>query len=196
MASKPVNKSGSHGGHWRIILWSGAALLLLLPLIAMQFTDEVNWTPGDFLVAGALLLGVGITYELVARTTRNTAYRTAAGVALAAVLILVWVNGAVGMIGSEDNLANQMYFGVLAVGVVGTLVARFQPRGMARALIAMALAQGLVTLIAVSAGLGEPWNSPLQLVLLNGFFIVLYIVAAQLFLRAAPDQAESSGDAP
>ncbi len=71
--------------------------------------------------------------------TRN-ACRSAVGVALATAVILMWVNGAVGVIGSENNDANLMYFGVLAVGIIGAVIARFQPRGMALALFATALA--------------------------------------------------------
>ncbi len=65
-------------------------------------------------------------------------------------------NGAVGIIGSEDNDANMLYFGVLAVGVVGALMARFRPIGMMLALIATALAQMLVAVIALTAGWGAP----------------------------------------
>ena len=87
--------------------------------------------------------------------TGNSAYRAAVGVALAAAFILVWVNLAVGIIGSEDNPANVMYGGVLAVGIIGAIIARFQPHGMARALVATALAQALVAVIALIAGWGS-----------------------------------------
>ncbi len=108
-------------------------------------------------------------------------YRSAVGVAIATAFILLWVNGAVGVIGSENNEANMMYFGVLAVGIVGAVIARFEPRGMAFALFATALAQALVTLVAVIGGLGYPANGPLELLFLNGFFIALWIVSAWLF---------------
>jgi uncharacterized membrane protein len=119
------------------------ALLLLVPLVAMQFTDEVRWDLADFVVAGALLFGADLTYQLLARRTDNLAYRVAVAVAVLAALVLVWANLAVGLIGSEDNPANLMYLGVLAVGIVGAVAARFQPRGMARALFAMASARWL-----------------------------------------------------
>ena len=67
-----------------------AAFILLLPLLAMQITDEVVWDLADFAVAGALLVGTGLTYELAARMTGNTAYRAAVGLALAAALIPVY----------------------------------------------------------------------------------------------------------
>jgi len=65
----------SHGSRWRIAGWSVAALLLLLPLFAMQVTKEVVWRVADFVLAGVLLIGTGLTLELAARKTGNWAYR-------------------------------------------------------------------------------------------------------------------------
>ncbi|MDX1531361.1 MAG: hypothetical protein R3362_07530 [Rhodothermales bacterium] len=150
----------------------------------MGFTDAVAWSVGDFAFAAALLLSAGIPLELAMRTTNDTSYRAAVGAALVGALLLIWVNGAVGIIGSESNDANLMYGGVLAVGVVGALVARFDPRGMARAMSAMALAQALVAGIALIAELGPPGSGP-QIVALNGFFVALFAGSAVLFQRAA-----------
>jgi hypothetical protein len=165
--------------------WTVAALILLLPLVAMQFTDEVSWDVADFAFAAVLLLGVGVPYELAVRKTGDTAYRAAVGLALAAALLLVWVNAAVGIIGSEDNDANLMYGGVLLVGVIGAIIARFQPRGMVRALFATALAQAAVAAVALIAGLGFPGSGPLEIVALNGFFVALFVGSAWLFREAA-----------
>jgi hypothetical protein len=155
-------------------------LLLLVPLVAMQLTDEVRWNLADFVVAGALLFGAGATYQLLAARTDNLAYRAAVGVAVAAALMLVWANLAVGLIGSEDNPANLMYLGVLAVGIIGAFLARFQPRGMARASFAMALAQALVAVVA----LGLPSSRPLEIVAGNAFFVALFAGSAYLFRRS------------
>ena len=190
MAGNTENGGGRRGSRMRIAAWAAAALLLLLPLVAMQFTDEVVWDVTDFAFAGALLVGTGVTFELAARKTGDNAYRAAVGVALAAAFILIWVNGAVGIIGSENNPANLMYFGVLAVGIIGALLARFQPLGMARALFATALAQTSVAVIAVIAGLGQPWSGPLELSALNGFFVALFLGSAWLFRRAAHGRPE------
>ena len=75
------------------------AFILLLPLLAMQFTDEVVWDLTDFGVAGVLLLCTGLTYGLVAMRANNFNYKAAVGVALAAALFIVWINLAVGIIG-------------------------------------------------------------------------------------------------
>ncbi len=120
--------------------------------------------------------------------TDNTAYRSAVGVALAAALILVWLSLGVGIIGEDGDPANLMYFGVLAVGVIGALIARFQPRGMARALLATALAQALVAVIALIFGLGLPWSPPIEILALNGFFVALFVGSAWLFRNAAREQ--------
>ncbi len=116
------------------------------------------------------------------------AYRSAVGVALAAALILVWLSLGVGIIGADGDPANLMYFGVLAVGIIGALIARFQPRGMTRALFATALAQALVAVIVLIFGLGLPWSPPVEILGLNGFFVSLFVGSALLFRYAAREQ--------
>lgn len=61
----------------RIALATG--FLLLLPLLAMQFTNEVVWDLADFIVAGVLLFGTGLTYKLAAIKVGNIVYRSAVG---------------------------------------------------------------------------------------------------------------------
>ena len=193
--SKTMTRNAENGGGrrrslWRTAVWGTAALVLLLHLAAMQFTDEVNWGVADFVFAGALLFGACLTYELAARTMTDITYRAAVGVALAAVLMLVWLSLGVGIIGRDGDPANLMYFGVLAVGLIGALIGRFRPLGMARALFAAALAQASVAVIALAAGLGRPWSGPLELSALNGFFVALFVGSAWLFRRAAQGRSE------
>lgn len=172
------------------------AFLLLVPLVAMQFTDEVVWTLFDFIFAGTLLFGTGLAYELVARKANTFAYRAAVGVALAAALLLIWINGAVGIIGSENNPANLLYGGVLAVVLIGTILARLKPRLMARTVFATALAQSLVPVIAliiwtplVTAGEGP---GIFGVFVLNSFFVLMWVVSALLFRDAALHPQELS----
>ena len=75
----------------------GTALLLLIPLVAMQFTSEVNWTLSDFIVAGGLLAGTGLLYVIGASQMRSSRNRTILGVVLGAVLLVVWAELAVGI---------------------------------------------------------------------------------------------------
>jgi peptidoglycan/LPS O-acetylase OafA/YrhL len=126
---------------------------------------------------------------LKARTPDNAAYKSAVGLALAAAFLLFWVNGAVGIIGAARDDANLMYYGVLAIGGIGAIIARFQPHGMALALIVTALAQALVAVIALIAGLGStgprwPWD----ILISTGFFVMLFVGSAWLFRRAAREQ--------
>jgi hypothetical protein len=174
------------------------AFILMVPLVAMQFTEEVNWDLADFVIGGLLLFGTGFAFERVARKGGNFAYRMATGVALAAGLILVWINLAVGLIGNESNPANLMYFVVLLIGTIGAISARFRPRGMARALFAMALAQILVPVIALVIGrpgvsTGEVFLGMVGVFGVNSIFVLLFIVSAGLYRNAALDQA--TGDA-
>ncbi|RMF60991.1 MAG: hypothetical protein D6746_06115 [Bacteroidetes bacterium] len=115
-------------------------------------------------------------------------YRMAVVVALVAAVLLLWVSQGVGIIGADGDPANRMYFGVLAVGLIGAVLAWLRPRGMARALVATAVAQGAVTVVALAGGMGRPWSGPLEGVLLNGFFIALFLVSAWLFRQAARDE--------
>jgi hypothetical protein len=124
--------------------------------------------------------------------TYNTAYRFAVGVALAAAFILVCLNLAVGVIGTEDDLANLMYIGVLAVGITGAIIARFRPHAMARALFATPLAQALVAVIALIFGLGSAWSGPGEILALNGFFVALFLGSAWLYRNAAREQPPAS----
>ena len=164
---------------WRILGWGTAAALLLAPLIAMRFTSEVNWTPSDFAFAGLMLGGVGAIYELTVRRSSNPWYRAGTVFALAAAFLIVWANGAVGMIGDEGDPANLMFGGVLAIALIGAILARFRPGGMALAMAAAALAQ------AIAGGIGLTID-PLGGVLSTAF-ATLWLISAALFRNAARD---------
>ncbi len=75
-------------------------ILLLIPFVAMQFTDEVNWTVFDFVVAGGLLLGTGLICELVMRKLKKNNYKVGIIAAILLTLILVWIELAVGIFGT------------------------------------------------------------------------------------------------
>ncbi len=83
-----------------LIIISIVLLLLSVPLIAMQFTDEVNWNTFDFIVAGILLLGTGLAVEFVLRTIRSTQQRLLLCGFILFVLFLAWAELAVGIFGS------------------------------------------------------------------------------------------------
>ena len=173
-----VVRGGANGwSRWRMAMWGVAAFLLLLPLVAMQFTREVNWEAGDFLVMGIMLTVACGTCEMAARISGNGAYRAAVGIAVVISFLLVWINLAVGIIGTEDNVLNLMYGGVIAVAVVGSLVAGFRAAGMAKAMFAAAAAQLLVAVVGQIEG-HFTWGLTL-------FFVLLWLVSAGLFRKAS-----------
>lgn len=172
----------------RLIIWAViVGLLLLVPLVAMRFTTDVQWTGSDFIFAAFVLYGASLTYELVARRLMNAAYRLAVGLGVFASLLLLWINAAVGVIGNEDHPANLLYGAVFVVGFIGAIIARLRARPMFRVLLSMALAQGAVPVIALMAwpdSLNEP-PGIVRLIALNGFFVTLFVGAALLFRAAA-----------
>ncbi len=76
-------------------------ILLLIPLIAMNFTDEVSWTGLDFLVMGAMLLSVGFLIELVFRKVLKVKQRVALVIVIILALLIVWAELAVGIFGTH-----------------------------------------------------------------------------------------------
>lgn len=184
MTEQEQTKTEGQNDRWKIAVWAAALGLWLTPLIAMQFTKEVAWDETDFILFGAMLLSVCGLLELATRISKNFCYRLAFGIALVAGFVLVWMNLAVGIIGSEDNPANLLYAGVLAIGGLSALLVRFRARGMAVVLVIMAVAQGLVSATAVLSGY---FTVPL-----DAFFIALWLLSAWLFHTAARQQAVSA----
>ena len=76
----------------------GVGLLLLVPLVAMQFTDEVNWTLFDFVVMGVLLALAGLTGEWVLRAVQSPAQRILLFLLVACALLFIWAQLAVGVV--------------------------------------------------------------------------------------------------
>jgi hypothetical protein len=168
------------------------AFLLLIPLVAMQFTHEVVWTLSDFVIGGTLLFGTGLLYLLVAKLGNNATYRLAVGIAVMAGLLLIWINLAVGFIGSENNPANLLFGGVLAVAFLGAVVARFRPQGMAYAMFAAALVQFVVPFIAAAIWKPEVNLGMVQVLVLNTIFAGIWATSGWLFRRASGTNAPSA----
>lgn len=74
-----------------------AQLALLVPLVAMVFTEEVNWTVSDFIVAGLLLAGIGTALQMIVTGSKNNLRLTATGVVLVVTIAFIWVELAVGI---------------------------------------------------------------------------------------------------
>ena len=161
-------------------------------LVVIAFTPVVltliaqwRWKPGAFVLAFVLLLGgAGLLYELVTKQKMtNSAYRSAIALALSGVVILVWMNAAVGGI-LGDNPANMMYLGVLLIGLIGAGIARLEPEEMSRALYATAFAMALVPAIALLIGTPAFANGVVAVFGLHALLAMPFVGSALLFRRA------------
>ncbi|QTC89667.1 hypothetical protein [Brevundimonas goettingensis] len=168
-------------GMWRIPMWGGAVTVLLLPLIF-----HAPWTGFDYLVAGGMLAVAGALVELAMRAPGGLAYKGGALIAVAASVLLLWVCGAVGFLGDEGNPANLLFLGVIGAAVVGAVLGRFTPMGMARAMFAAAALQMLIGAVALPLGWASPGGAGLYEVALGTtVFTVLWLIAFGLFRMAA-----------
>lgn len=171
---------------WRALGWGSALALLAAPLLAMRFTDEVDWSAADFAVAAALFASCGSAFELAARSSRDRHYRAGAAVALATGLLVVWVNLAVGIVGSEDEPFNLVFFVAPVVALVFAAAGRGRAAGMVHAMLAAAAAQLLAGALVRPA-------APEAMTLATLLVTAPWLLAAALFRRAVrrpgPDAA-------
>ena len=174
-----ANQAVEIDGVWKILRiagWAFVAFLLILPAVAMQFTSEVDWGAGDFIVMGALLGSIGLSTEFLVSRSGSTAYRIGAVIAMATAFLTIWVNLAVGMIG-DNNVYNLLFGGVLLVALAGSILADFKPAGMARTMLAAAGAQLLVGAGGLAA---DPRGA-----IFSAAFALPWLLAAALFRNAA-----------
>ena len=181
MATQIQQPRGMREHRSRVAVWGTAACLLLVPLVAMQFTREVDWTGSDFVVMGAMLAAACGIWELGMWLSRNRAYRAAFAVAALGAFLMTWINLAVGIIGKEGGPLNMLFFAVLAVGIVGALAARFRPLGLAVAMVAMAGGQSMIAVVTLIVH-GKT-------AALSGFFTAVWLLSAWLFSKAARETA-------
>ncbi len=83
-----------------IVILSSILVLLLIPFIAMQFSSEVNWSLFDFLIAGAGLLALGFSIDLVTRKIKPFNKKLIAVAVIVMLFLLVWTELAVGVFGT------------------------------------------------------------------------------------------------
>jgi hypothetical protein len=186
-------QSGMNQAIFSVALITG--IILLVPLIAMQFTSEVAWGVGDFIIMGFLLFGTGMAYVLISRVVTHIVYRVAIGLALATTLLMIWANLAVGLIGAGPNLGNLMYLGVVGVVLIGSISSKFGPSGMERAMYLTAILLVLVATIALSANMDEyPGSSINEILAVNGFFAILYAISGSLFHMAVKKQLSGNSN--
>lgn len=170
--------------------------LLLVPWVAMMVTDAVDWSASDFILAGLLLFGTGLSFVLVIRSNGDIVFRIAIAAALGTALFMVWANLAVGLIGSGPNPGNIMYIGVVFVGIIAAVHSQFRPKGMERASYASALAVLAIAAIALLTGMQHyPGSSVTEILGVNGFFAATFGITGLLFRHAKQEQDPTGSQA-
>ncbi|MBC9033283.1 hypothetical protein IAG41_12865 [Sphingomonas sp. JC676] len=165
--------------YWRIARWTGALALLLTPLVMMQISDEWHWTIGSFLFAGIMIGGVGLLYELAERASGSRAYRAGVAIALVASFLTVWTTIV------RDDGTGIGFFLVIMAAAVGAFSAWFQPAGMARTMLGVAIMQALLSIaIATAPSTASMPGGAFKALLFGGFFTALWLVSATFFRSA------------
>lgn len=188
MGVEGMNKDARWWNRLRLVGWSMAAFILVAPLVAMLFTEEVNWGPMDFLFAAFVVGGSGLLFELGIRRSTDNAYRTGIVVGLAATFFLVWSNAAVGFVGSGANTANVLYLALLAVPFISGFVTGFHARGLLGTMVLTAVVQVAITAFVFATGLVAE-EERMIILAINAIFLLLWSGAAMLFRQAAEREA-------
>lgn len=93
-----ANPRAANLGRWRPALWTFLGVLLVLPVIAMMFTNAVQWTGTDFLAAAAIFAFVGCALELIVRFVDQSVIRMALICGILFAALAIWADGAIGIL--------------------------------------------------------------------------------------------------
>lgn len=184
MTEQVQTDGAGRGQAWRAAVWGGAAALMLAPAALSRMTDEMAWDKADFILFAIMLASACGAWELTMRKTGSRAYAAGAIVAVGAALLLFLVNGAVGLIGNEDDPVNLLFFGVVTLAAGGSAIVRFEAGGLARAMAVTAAAQAGTAVLAV---LIVP--DVRGFLLGTAMFVPLWLLSSWLFAKAAKDEA-------
>ena len=170
---------------WTRWLWVGAVALLLVPFIAMRVTTEVNWGLGDFIFAGLMLSALCGLVQLAVRRSSEANYRWAMTLAALGGFAVIWVNLAVGIVASEDNDYNSVFFVIILATIAASVVVRIKAAAMAKILPVTAIA--LLVALGVGHMVGSDELHDTRIAEWTGVtvFAGLFTLSAILFRRAA-----------
>jgi len=145
----------------------------------------ILWTFSDFLIMGILIFGTGMAYTLISRISNDLSYRLALGTGIGTGFFLIWSNLAVGLIGSENNDINALFFLLLVLGFAGALVSRFQAKGMTWVMGFVAAGQLSIAGYALATGAQHlPQSSVGEILGVTAFFTVFWVASGLLFGQA------------
>lgn len=162
-----------------------ATLLLIIPLIGSQFVDGWNWSGSDFVFAWLMVAVMGTLYVAISRKSPNMSYKLGLAAAVATAFLLIWVDGAVGIIG-DGGPFSQFYFMILVLAFIGVLISRFKAAGMSRTAFTTAILIMAVPTVGVMVNPGALSYMPgvLGVFVLNAVFAGGFVVSGLLFRKA------------
>lgn len=177
-SSEPIGASAWN--YWRIARWTAALALLLTPLAMMQISDEWHWSIDSFLLAGTMIGGVGLLYELAERASGSRAYRAGVAIALVASILTVWTTIV------RDDGTGIGFFMLIMAAATGGFSAWFKPAGMARTMLGVAVMQTLLGVaIATAPSTVSLPGGPSRILVFSGFFAAMWMISAAFFRAAA-----------
>lgn len=172
-----------------------STLFLIIPLTGMLLSAGVNWGLFDFIFAWVIIFGSGFTYKFITSKISNTKYKAALAIAVFTSLFIVWSNLAVGIIGSEDNPVNLIYFVMLFAVIIGGVAVKFHPKGLSILMFAAAAAHGLIPFIAfvlIGAENIERFTREMNVLIgIHLFIIMLWTISGLLFRYSAQDKLKN-----
>jgi hypothetical protein len=146
----------------------------------------MNWSAADYLIFALMVLALVGGLILMRRMSGDIAYRLGALTALLAGFVMVWANGAVGLIGAEGSDLNLLFFAFPGLGLLGAALSRLRPAGLARTCTLLLIAQLTVGAGLFLTGLISQEDVPVRDVALTTLvFATAWGLAAALFQRAA-----------
>lgn len=167
-------------------------VIIALPMLASFLIDAITGFSGESLsVGGATLwmmatLVIGTVIMFRVTKTFPGIYRFAAMVAIGTAFLITWANGAVGIIGSEENRINLIYFVIILMGFLGATISNFETRGIAFSLFGMAFTQMMIAVLLILSANSIAPNMTFKLIIfflaLHGFFAGAYALSGFLFL--------------
>jgi drug/metabolite transporter (DMT)-like permease len=153
----------------------------------------MNWTLFDFVVAGGLLTTTLMAGWVIFRRGHSAAHRLAGGLAALGALVMVWANGAVGLVSTPDDSANLLLLGVLPIGLMIAVIERFRAEGLVRGFAVMAVLQlaAGITIFAMGWGAdGAAW--PFDLLGVTLVYAGLWGACAWLMRRGTRPLTDAS----
>lgn len=179
-------KNAWHGRPWRIAAWLTAAGLISVPIGVQMIHGPFGWSLSDFIFAAFILSAGCFLFDWAARSAPSLTYLAGAGAGLVAGFGLLVVNGAVGLVGAEDEPHNLLLGVVLLVAICGSVVAQVKPPIMAKAMMAAALTHIVISVaLLVRAGGMSDGDARMEVVGLS-VFAGMWLASAWLFRSAAP----------